>query len=1048
MVRIGKSCKIIDRINTFIVKKLSYLIVFLLAFFSCFMSRAALQTTFNGTHIGDGSQLTNLNIAGITNFPVGLATTNFVLTQISATNFANLNTTTNLVYSIGANGTNFGYLIGANGTNFTYFIGANLTNYVNTATNGHVTASITNGLATTAFVYSIGANNTNYVNSATNGHVTASITNGLATTALVYGIGANTTNYVNAVTNGFVKSSITNGLTGNSNNFYGTFSSTAVVNKITTNSIITTNITINSVVVSGITNVPDSPYDITESHYNGTYSWDAAVGSQGAWGKGGTNAFGYTGSSQGGTYVGITFSTNYSIFENSTYVQLQDASAQWGVQSGTTLSGRYFTGLVSPVVFLFQDNATFQSVTFTLSTNYSYTTNFTYITNYFNNVLNGAGIALAAASGNTNLLISNNDPWFTADKNPTLDVSGSVDQALVVKGSFYVTGTLNGNGGGLTNLPIPAGILTNNYTANIVVTNAGVATTISSNSLITKNILASSGFITFQGYSQIGSSAGQSSIAMGVDGSLVGRINLGNSVNGMLIGGDTMGVNGVHYFNTSTWINGPLNATNVTALNGYLAPATTINIVPPANGYAISTANINTNIIVLSGAGISTANGNYYWSSLTNGWTNASTSPFTIVVSTNTLATNAFAAISNTVYTTSRSTNLATYVGPSSGVGLWANGLNPSYTNLSTVPVSSWNYTNGGLMNITFSPDGTNQATPMTLSSNTITINNLSINGVVPSIATLQKGSGIIFSDNIAIGGGGSAAFSGVYNLGVSGSIAIGNSAGNGGGYIPSSIMIGNYACYGSSSWNQSVAIGNRVVENGTGTFSVTIGSEAGRAGTSQSDSVLIGYRAGYANVNAGSAVIIGENAAGQNGAFTTSSTRSVLLGYNAGYNNVSNTNNVDSIIIGANCSVATNNSINIGNTIYGNRTTASVMIPGSISATNGFIQYPRIPTQSDTNYTFDLSTNHSGVFMVTLTTNAMFLPPTNTFPGEHWSFQVYQDAVGSRNIYFTTNSSWRPTIFGQIPSIQTNANAWCADIECVTDKTGTNTVFWITPIQ
>ena len=56
------------------------------------------------------------------------------------------------------------------------------------------------------------------------------------------------------------------------------------------------------------------------------------------------------------------------------------------------------------------------------------------------------------ASGNTNLLISNNDPWFTADKNPTLDVSGSVDQALVVKGSFYVTGTLNGNGGGLTNI--------------------------------------------------------------------------------------------------------------------------------------------------------------------------------------------------------------------------------------------------------------------------------------------------------------------------------------------------------------------------------------------------------------------------------------------------------------------------------------------------------------------------------------------------------------------------------------------------------------------
>ena len=306
---------------------------------------------------------------------------------------------------------------------------------------------------------------------------------------------------------------------------------------------------------------------------------------------------------------------------------------------------------------------------------------------------------------------------YNATLNSDQTFSGA--NAFTNKDNTFV-GSFTGNGAGLTNLPIPAGILTNNYTANIVVTSAGVATTISSNSLTTKNITASAGYITFQTQSAIGSSAPQSSITMGVDGNLVGRINIGNSVNGFYIGNDILGVNGVHYFTSPTWINGALTATTVIALNGYLAPATTTNIVPPANGYAISTANINTNIIVLSGAGISTANGNYYWSSLTNGWTNASTSPFTIVVSTNTLATNAFAAISNTVYTTSRSTNLATYVGPRSGVGLWANGLNSSYTNLSTVPVSSWNYTNGGLMNITFSPDGTNQATPMILSSNSL----------------------------------------------------------------------------------------------------------------------------------------------------------------------------------------------------------------------------------------------------------------------------------------------------------------------------------------
>jgi hypothetical protein len=78
-----------------------------------------------------------------------------------------------------------------------YLTPASSLNYLNItnpptipSTNGFVTASITNGLATT-----------NYVQSATNGFVTQVVTNGLATT-----------NYVNSITGGFVTSSVTNGL--------------------------------------------------------------------------------------------------------------------------------------------------------------------------------------------------------------------------------------------------------------------------------------------------------------------------------------------------------------------------------------------------------------------------------------------------------------------------------------------------------------------------------------------------------------------------------------------------------------------------------------------------------------------------------------------------------------------------------------------------------------------------------------------------------------------------------------------------------------------
>jgi hypothetical protein len=123
------------------------------------------------------------------------------------------------------------------------------TNYVRTATNGFVTAAVTNGLATTNFVLfqnyvtatvTNGLASVNYVNTATNyvltndlaqlnaasnvlagkiiaatnGLVTASITNGLATTNYVNGItnGLASVNYVNTATNGLVTATVTNGL--------------------------------------------------------------------------------------------------------------------------------------------------------------------------------------------------------------------------------------------------------------------------------------------------------------------------------------------------------------------------------------------------------------------------------------------------------------------------------------------------------------------------------------------------------------------------------------------------------------------------------------------------------------------------------------------------------------------------------------------------------------------------------------------------------------------------------------------------------------------
>ena len=226
----------------------------------------------------------------------------------------------------------------------------------------------------------------------------------------------------------FVKATVTNGLTGNSNNFYGTFGT--IVQPVYS--------TTTSLVVSEITNSISPALILT--NFNGTYYWSNStvltLSSQGLWVNNRTNYFGYV---TGISSPGWGFTTNYLV--DTTYIQ--DFGSYWGTTNGTTITTSGFTGSKSPIQFYFTGGVSpDQNVTFTLPVSSAAATN----------LFTPTAISLMAASGNTNLLISNNDPWFTTDKNPTLDVSGSVDQALVVKGSFYVTGTLNGNGGGLTNI--------------------------------------------------------------------------------------------------------------------------------------------------------------------------------------------------------------------------------------------------------------------------------------------------------------------------------------------------------------------------------------------------------------------------------------------------------------------------------------------------------------------------------------------------------------------------------------------------------------------
>ena len=306
-----------------------------------------------------------------------------------------------------------------------------------------------------------------------NTNVNISFTNNLIITSIVNSPWITTNAFTSLISSSnFVKATVTNGLTGNSNNFYGTFGT--IIQPVYS--------TTTSLVVSGITNSISPALILT--NFNGTYYWSNStvltLSYQGLWVNNRTNYFGYV--SGGGFSAGWGFTTNYLV--DTTYI-VDNFGAYWGTTNGTTTTTSGFTGSKSPIQFYFTGGASSdQNVTFTLPVSTAAATN----------LFTPTAISLMAASGNTNLLISNNDPWFPSDKNPTLDVSGSVDQALVIKGSFYVTSILNGNGKGLTNLSLPYTSITN---SPWITTNA-LTSLITSSNFVTASVtngLATTAFV-------------------------------------------------------------------------------------------------------------------------------------------------------------------------------------------------------------------------------------------------------------------------------------------------------------------------------------------------------------------------------------------------------------------------------------------------------------------------------------------------------------------------------------------------------------------------
>src|SRR5471030_48656 len=106
-----------------------------------------------------------------------------------------------------------GYLNGAS-IPYVMTVSNNVVNYVNTATNGFVTAGITNGLATKDYVLMIGLNDTNNTTSVSNLVY-------LAAQSYANGIGANATNNTTSVSNlvYLAAQSYANGIGANATNY-------------------------------------------------------------------------------------------------------------------------------------------------------------------------------------------------------------------------------------------------------------------------------------------------------------------------------------------------------------------------------------------------------------------------------------------------------------------------------------------------------------------------------------------------------------------------------------------------------------------------------------------------------------------------------------------------------------------------------------------------------------------------------------------------------------------------------------------------------------
>src|ERR1035437_1585114 len=219
----------------------------------------------------------------------------------------------------------------------------------------------------------------------------------------------------------------------------------------------------------------------------------------------------------------------------------------------------------------------------------------------------GATIWLHGCTGHTNLIY---DP-----SNHVHGVISIVDGPVSLTNSANIfTGTFTGNGSGLTNLNIvgsggltnvPFGLVTNKAAADVIVTNAGVATTITSNS-ITTSTFNNLGTITFTNVG-MGSTAkfntndnsilffsgadsmrlsatantwgGNATWKVDAPGVVAGRLNFDTSGNfGIGVPGTQSGSFNLNVRGLITTTNGVASyASNTLALASIVFPATTVN---------------------------------------------------------------------------------------------------------------------------------------------------------------------------------------------------------------------------------------------------------------------------------------------------------------------------------------------------------------------------------------------------------------------------------------------------------------------------------------